>query len=90
MTRVALLQVLLRGSSVSLVVPFFEACNTVARHGACRHAGGKNPCPLHDFDKGFNDLLGAAYGLYPHKTVEEEYGEPFGTPDAEMLAHAQD
>jgi hypothetical protein len=26
----------------------------------CKHAGGQNPCPEIDFDKGFNDIMAAA------------------------------
>ena len=39
-----------------------------------------NPCPVIDFDKGFNDILAAAYNL--SGTVEEGYGTAFGAPPA--------
>jgi hypothetical protein len=42
----------------------------------CRHAGGQNPCPEIDFDKGFNDIMAAAFDL--KGTVKKEFGAPFG------------
>lgn len=42
-----------------------------------RHAGGKNPCPYIDFDKGFNDFFAAVYNIYGMQTIEEKFGEPF-------------
>lgn len=48
----------------------------------CRHAGGRNPCPLIDFDAGFNALIGKALQLggvlEDGQTIEEAFGQPFG------------
>jgi hypothetical protein len=40
-----------------------------------RQAGGRNPCPLVDFDGGFNAFLARAYGL--NGTVQQTYGVAF-------------
>ena len=42
-----------------------------------RQAGGDLPCPALDFTGGFNQFLGAAYGLHG-QTVQQAYGAPFG------------
>ena len=42
-----------------------------------RQAGGMDPCPLVDFDNGFNQFLGAAYNLPPGMTVASKFGAPF-------------
>ena len=43
-----------------------------------REAGGDLPCPTLDFTGGFNQFLGAAYGLHG-QTVQQAFGAPFGT-----------
>ena len=42
-----------------------------------RQAGGLDPCPLIDFDTGFNEFLAAAYNLPPGVTVQAQFGAPF-------------
>lgn len=42
-----------------------------------RHAGSANPCPVIDFDKGFNDWMAYAYNLPKGVTVEQKFGKPF-------------
>ena len=43
-----------------------------------RHAGSANPCPVIDFDAGFNAWMAYAYGLPKGVTVEKKFGKPFG------------
>lgn len=43
-----------------------------------RHAGSANPCPVIDFDAGFNAWMAYAYGLPKGVTVEQKFGKPFG------------
>ena len=43
-----------------------------------RHAGSANPCPLIDFDGGFNAWMAAAFNLPKGQTVEQKFGKPFG------------
>ena len=43
-----------------------------------RQAGSTIPCPLVDFDGGFNDFMAAAYGLPAGVTVEQQYGSAYG------------
>lgn len=43
-----------------------------------RHSGSANPCPLIDFDGGFNDWMAAAFNLPKGQTVEQKFGKPFG------------
>lgn len=45
-----------------------------------RQAGSTIPCPLVDFDGGFNAFMGAAFGLSNGTTVEDQFGAPFGEP----------
>ena len=42
-----------------------------------RQAGGLDPCPLVDFDGGFNAFMAAAYNLPPGVTVAARFGKPF-------------
>lgn len=42
-----------------------------------RHAGSANPCPVIDFDGGFNAWMAYAYGLPKGQTVEQKFGKPF-------------
>ena len=42
-----------------------------------RQAGSTIPCPLVDFDGGFNQFMGAAYGL-GDESVEDHFGSAFG------------
>ena len=42
-----------------------------------RQAGSLDPCPLVDFDTGFNEFLAAAYQLPPGVTVADRFGAPF-------------
>lgn len=43
-----------------------------------RHSGSANPCPVIDFDAGFNAWMAYAYGLPKGQTVEQKFGKPFG------------
>ena len=43
-----------------------------------RHSGSANPCPVIDFDAGFNAWMAYAYGLPKGTTVEQKFGKPFG------------
>ena len=43
-----------------------------------RHSGSANPCPVIDFDAGFNAWMAYAYGLPKGTTVEKKFGKPFG------------
>lgn len=43
-----------------------------------RHAGSANPCPVIDFDAGFNAWMAHAYELPKGVTVEKKFGKPFG------------
>ena len=43
-----------------------------------RHSGSANPCPVIDFDAGFNAWMAYAYGLPKGVTVEQKFGKPFG------------
>lgn len=43
-----------------------------------RHAGSANPCPVIDFDGGFNAWMAYAYNLPKGVTVEQKFGKPFG------------
>lgn len=52
------------------------ALNEQAHALFTRQAGGTNPCPLIDFDGGFNAWMAAAYEL-EDETVEEHFGEAF-------------
>lgn len=45
-----------------------------------RQAGSTIPCPLVDFDGGFNAFMAAAYGLSNGTTVEDQFGSAFGEP----------
>ena len=47
-----------------------------------RHAGSANPCPLIDFDGGFNAWMAAAFNLPKGQTVEQKFGKPFGKKSA--------
>ena len=55
-------------------------CEPPARQGHAlftRQPGSLDPCPLVDFDGGFNQFLAAAYNLPPGVTVEAKFGAPF-------------
>ena len=52
-----------------------------------RQAGGDLPCPVLDFYGGFNQFLGAAYGLHG-QTVEQAFGAPFGEFQSHVLVCA--
>ena len=43
-----------------------------------RHSGSANPCPVIDFDAGFNAWMAYAYGLPKGTTVADKFGKPFG------------
>lgn len=43
-----------------------------------RHSGSANPCPVIDFDAGFNAWMAYAFGLPKGVTVEQKFGKPFG------------
>ena len=45
-----------------------------------RHAGGMNPCPYIDLNKGFNEIMAKAYNLPEGETIESKFGAPFGVP----------
>ena len=54
-------------------------------------AGGANPCPALDFTGGFNQFLGAAFGLPAGTTVKDKWGvafDPFGSDAAFTLCVA--
>lgn len=42
-----------------------------------RQAGGQNPCPVIDFDGGFNEFYAAAFELPEGTTIEDRFGAPF-------------
>ncbi|KAA6422535.1 MAG: hypothetical protein FRX49_07396, partial [Trebouxia sp. A1-2] len=42
-----------------------------------RHSGSANPCPVIDFDAGFNAWMAYAYGLPKGTTVADKFGKPF-------------
>ena len=44
-----------------------------------RHSGSANPCPVIDFDAGFNAWMAYAFGLPKGVTVEQKFGKHFGT-----------
>ncbi len=60
--------------------PFMEeiALNEQGHALFTRQAGSTIPCPLVDFDGGFNDFMAAAYGLADGVTVEQQYGSAYG------------
>ena len=60
--------------------PFMEeiALNEQGHALFTRQAGSTIPCPLVDFDGGFNDFMAAAYGLPAGVTVEQQYGSAYG------------
>jgi hypothetical protein len=43
-----------------------------------RHLGSSLPCPYTDYDAGWNDWFATAYNLPEGRTVEQEFGAPFG------------
>ncbi|DBB03426.1 hypothetical protein WJX82_005723 [Trebouxia sp. C0006] len=59
--------------------PFMEeiALNEQGHALFTRQAGSTIPCPLVDFDGGFNDFMAAAYGLADGVTVEQQYGSAY-------------
>ncbi|KAL3146076.1 hypothetical protein ABBQ38_015425 [Trebouxia sp. C0009 RCD-2024] len=59
--------------------PFMEevALNEQGHALFTRQAGSTIPCPLVDFDGGFNAFMGAAFGLSNGTTVEDQFGAPF-------------
>ena len=64
--------------------PFMEeiALNEQGHALFTRQAGSTIPCPLVDFDGGFNDFMAAAYGLADGVSVADQYGSAFGKPSA--------
>ncbi|KAK9805704.1 hypothetical protein WJX72_012559 [[Myrmecia] bisecta] len=61
------------------VIPFMQevALNEQGHALFTRHAGSKLPCPVIDFDGGFNALMAAAYGLGPNETILSRFGANF-------------
>lgn len=51
-----------------------------------RHSGSANPCPVIDFDAGFNAWMAYAYGLPKGTTVADKFGKPFGKSPHPMTA----
>ena len=43
-----------------------------------RAAGSQIPCPLIDFDNGWNEFMAAAYQLPSGETIKKKFGEDFG------------
>lgn len=43
-----------------------------------RQAGSTIPCPLVDFDGGFNAFMAAAFSLPKGTTVKDHFGAAFG------------
>lgn len=43
-----------------------------------RAAGSQEPCPLVDFDNGWNEFMAAVYQLPSNETIESRFGERFG------------
>ncbi len=43
-----------------------------------RQAGSADPCPLVDFDAGWNAFFAGVYGLPAGVTVAQQFGAPFG------------
>ena len=64
--------------------PFMEeiALNEQGHALFTRQAGSTIPCPLVDFDGGFNDFMAAAYGLAAGVSVADQYGSAFGESSA--------
>ena len=62
--------------------PFMEeiALNEQGHALFTRQAGSTIPCPLVDFDGGFNDFMAAAYGLADGVSVADQFGSAFGKP----------
>lgn len=69
-----------RGSSLSPGVSLCARSPAALQGHALmtRHSGSANPCPLIDFDGGFNDWMAAAFNLPKGQTVEQKFGKPFG------------
>ena len=60
--------------------PFMEeiALNEQGHALFTRQAGSTIPCPLVDFDGGFNDFMAAAYGLADGVSVADQFGSAYG------------
>lgn len=59
--------------------PFLEevALNEQGHALLTRHLGSALPCPLVDYDAGWNAWFAAAYNLPAGQTVEQRFGRPF-------------
>lgn len=68
-----------KANLTAATIPYLQevALNEQGHALFTRHAGGANPCPLVDFDGGFNALLAAAYNLPAGQTVAQRFGAPF-------------